>query len=392
MNHIPLKNGCHYSELSVHPKNWQKAKEITGPWRISYRFYDPSQPKPKQVVIKSMNAYKDLKKRREVTRELLDYEKHLLQNEGYNPFSKKVSEQVAQDITPNTPFIKALELALPRLKAKPKTKQDIRNILIPFAKAATQLYIDTLPLKEIRKRHIKFCLEQVAKNRPRFTANTFNHYRTYLSMLFVELEDLEAVEMNPIIAIKKEKTIKKQRKTLSEKEREKVREHLKQYPAFNRYVQIFFHSGARTSELLLVKALQVDLQKQRYLCTIEKGKQAREEYRTIKDIALPYWKELLSEANPDDYIFSKGLKPGANPIRPDQITKRWTRLVMEPLKIKATFYSLKHLNTKEMVDSLDEQAAAKLNAHQDTGMVIKIYDIGRDDRQHKRIKNVNNPF
>ncbi len=136
----------------------------------------------------------------------------------------------------------------------------------------------------------------------------------------------------------------------------------------------------------------VDLKNQVYKCDIRKGKQHREVLRTIKTIALPFWEEVLEDSNPEDYVFSKGLRPGPIQIRADQITKRWYKYVKKPLGITADFYSLKHVNSSEMVDILSEHDAAKLMGHTTTGMVRKIYDTKREDRQHTRIKDVGNKF
>jgi hypothetical protein len=76
----------------------------------------------------------------------------------------------------------------------------------------------------------------------------------------------------------------------------------------------------------------------------------------------------------------------------DMPTKYWRLHVKEALKIPIDFYSLKHLNTAEVVDALDEAAAAKLNAHTSTAMVVSIYDVKQKDRQHNRLKDVGNNF
>jgi integrase len=93
--------------------------------------------------------------------------------------------------------------------------------------------------------------------------------------------------------------------------------------------------------------------------------------------------------------------PGEFPINPLQITRRWRNQVKaEPSKdgksggigIKADFYSLKHSHSTEVVDLLSTHEAAQHNSHADDSMVTKVYDIRRADRQHDRIKKLNNPL
>lgn len=72
---INLPNGCKCSKISVHPKNWQsKSAKTTTDWYLSYRFYHPEYPQPKQVMVKGMNHFKELSQRQEATKTLLSQE------------------------------------------------------------------------------------------------------------------------------------------------------------------------------------------------------------------------------------------------------------------------------------------------------------------------------
>jgi integrase len=212
-------------------------------------------------------------------------------------------------------------------------------------------------------------------------------------ILFSELCESEIVDINPVRDIKKKKIVKHIRQVLTDEERILVNEHLKnKYPEFHRFLHIFYNSGARISELLRIKDSDVDLKKQRYKVIIQKGVEYREVWRTIKDIVLNYWNDILCQAAKGDYLFSIGLKPGKRQIQPYQIGKRWYRLVKKPLGIQADFYSLKHLHTTEVVDLLSEKEAAKHNEHISTAMVVGIYDVKRDDRHHNKVKGLDNKF
>jgi integrase len=189
------------------------------------------------------------------------------------------------------------------------------------------------------------------------------------------------------------KQVKRIRETLTAEERKTVAEHLeKNHPEFWRFVNVFFHSGARESELMRLKGKDVNLQDQTFKVTVLKGSSPEEVRKVIKTIALPFWIVALNECKPDEYVFSKGLKPGNTAISSNQITRRWLRHVKKALGIKADFYSLKHANTSEVVDLLSDEDAAKLNSHKGTGMVVKIYDTKRKDRQTERLKKINNKF
>lgn len=148
---------------------------------------------------------------------------------------------------------------------------------------------------------------------------------------------------------------------IHDKERQKIDNYLKpNFYTFWRFINIFFHSGARENEMLALQAKNVDVEKHRFKILIKKGRQKREVYRTIKDIALPLWVEILKDANPEDYLFSVGLKPGPKKIIREQITRRWNVHVKKKLNISADFYSLKHLNIDETADALDIKDASEM--------------------------------
>lgn len=398
-----LHNNCRCSKLSVHPKDWKTVRASTKKdWYITYRFYDPTvtdiktgKVKPKLITIKGMNTFKDVLQRRTITQNLLDNELDLLLNKAYNPITKQFShiEQTEYEIDPHTPFITALQLALEKIKCEKCTKEDIKSVLKYFEIAAIQLRFDKLQISQVKRKHIKLTLNHCEKVKEKWSANQFNHYRKYLSILFTELCELDAVEYNPIRDLSKQKTITKIRETLSTEDRIKVDAHLKNnHYNLWRFMHIFFHSGARESELVALKGVDVDLKKQRYKVIIKKGKTHRQVYKTIKDIALPLWTEIMQHCKADDFVFGLGLEANIKPTTNHLISKYWLKYVKKPLGITADFYSLKHSNTTETVNILSDEDAAKMNGHTSTAMVVSIYDVGRKDRVHDRLKGVCNSF
>ncbi len=225
------------------------------------------------------------------------------------------------------------------------------------------------------------------------SARNWNAYRTYLMMLFEQLDELEMVDHNPAKELKKRSETINLRLTLTQEERESVKLHLvSNYPEFYRFIQIFFHSGSRRTELLTLKVKDVNLEKEEYITLIKKGSQKRYAKKTIKNIVKPYWENQLQGANEDYYVFSKGLLPGASKIREEQVTRRWRRLVKDKLGIKADLYSLKHLNTDETSTLLDIEAAAKHNGHTSSKITKLQYAFGEEQRTRERLKQVNNAF
>lgn len=419
---IELPGGCYFTgkpgdpikgiapSLTVNPKNWNsKVASVKKPWYIGYRFHDPlhrqKYPNGKLILVRGMNEEKTWEKRKLATEVLMQIELDNLMVNGYNPITGK-STPIEQpdgdptDIMPYTPLKLALRKALDLMKCGKSTKDDIASMLKYIDEAIIRLKYTNLQVGDVTRRNIVKILDNCGRNKAKWSAHTFNKYRSYLMSLFRIIVRLEAIGGNPVNDIEKEATIRRIRTVLTPEERKRVNDHLKvNYYRFWRYMQIFFHSGSRTTELLSLKIKDVDLKRQQYKVLIKKGKSYKEVLKTIKNVALPYWQEVLSDfsngdgVNGESYVFHKDLRPGGKaPIRPEQITRRWEVHVKQKLKIYVDFYSLKHLNTTEVVSMLSEEDAARLNAHEGTSMVRNVYDVGRSDRQHERLKRVGNAF
>lgn len=394
---ISLPNNCRCSEIKVSPSNWKRASASTKkPWKIHYRFYDPTFDKPHQVTIKAgINKVKDLDQRRGLVEGLIRLEKEKLQVKGYNPITNSQIESLAldSDISPNTFFVEALNKALDKLYIARRTKIDVKSVIKGVETASKQLRINTLPISAVSRKHLKKVLEQCGKNNSRWSARRYNLYRAYLLMLFKELVELETVGFNPVRDISKMKETKRLRTVLTDEQRKLINKHLQKVDyRFWLFVHLFFHSGARLQELTQLKKSDVNLSAQTYKTIVRKGKSYKEVERTIKDVAIPFWEGFTKDAQEDDYLFGIDFLPASKQMVPDTITRRWQKWVKIGLKIQVDLYSLKHLNTTETVGLVGEKAAAQQNAHNTTAMVISTYDVHRAGRQHDILKSVNNKF
>lgn len=401
-----LPNNCRVGKISVFPKNWKDKnanKKLI--WRIWYRFCDDNLKQTKKIVIKGMNRTDDLKEKQEHLQLLLTDEIEALKN-GYNPILKKQYNPVSNsyqveinsnELNPETPFIKALELAHKDLKVVHQFWIDIRSTIKYIGMSAKELNMDQIPVKNISRKHIKRILTNCAEVKKNWSANRFNAYRRDLTMLFVALLELEAVDSNPVRDIAKQKTIRKIKRILTPEECKLIDEFTKKYDRrFWLLIHIFFHSGSRTTEMFRVRLEHVNLKEQTVLYTVLKGNRPFEVLRPIKNIALRFWKEACKGANPGDYIFSKGLQPGPEPISPRQATNRWKRHIKGDKKkgklgITCTWYSLKYLNSDQVDEQKGLRIAAKLNSHKNTA-TTKLYAVNSDARDMEEIKKIKNAF
>lgn len=450
---ISLLNGCSRSEIICTPENWDvdplslKEKEImhllAQEWRVSYRYYDPAFKGTKlwgkQFPAKGMNKYKSLQERQDITKILIKELTSLLDQEYYNPITKKIVLPQFRELDSDTPFSIALTEAHKKLKCAQGTKDDIERALVHMQAAILRLNLAKTPVSEIKIRECILLLNKVRemKHKKRdsdilllkadfkalkidkvkyahelrklekyiFGASSFNHYRAYLLMLFKEIIPLANLAGNPVAGIPKEKVIKKIRDVLTDDQRKLVNDYLhKKYYNYWRFLQIFFHSGARITEILRIEPRHVDLKNQRYKALILKGAGYEETWKVIKTIALPYWQEAIRDAallpakGQPVYLFSKNQAPGHTMINEEQIGRRWRERVKNKAtlgNVTADFYALKHLNSTETRTIAGAAAAAAQNSHKSEAMVVNIYDVQREERKlqdMEQLKQVNNPF
>lgn len=392
---ISLPNGCSCSELTVNPNNWKtcKASSLEKNWYIQYYFYDTTINQKKFVVIKGMNRLKTLDERREATRQLMENELYQLQVKGYNPITGSFAQIPKSGINPSTRFIDALWQAFEYLKLEGTTKLDIKTLIRHCEVAAKKLGLMKYEIQSIKRRHIIQILEVLPSLKKSWSAYSYNNSRAYLMMLFKKLLLMEAVETNPVKEIPKEEVPAKLKSVLTWKQREQVSKYLaKVDPIYYRFIQIFFHSGCRRTELCRLKVSDVDLNNQVFKVLVKKGRKQREALRPIKNVSLKFWKEQLKDAGPNDFVFSSSFKPGKYQLQPKKITNKWKGYVKQDLEIDIDFYSLKHLNLDETSTILDAQAAAKMAGHTSPVITLKHYLVNEEQRELEKLKKVNNRF
>jgi len=392
---IALPNGCNCSELTVTPKDWKtcKVSAMARNWHIQYYFYDTALKQRKFVLVKGMNRLKTLNERREATSQLIENELYQLKEKGYNPITGKFLIEKVFGINPKTGFIDALWQAYNLIKLEPTTLVDIRSLIRFLDIAAKKAGIERMEIQSVKRRHLRQLLEMIGEYKKGWSSYSYNNSRAYLLMLYKKLLEEDAVEVNPVKEIPKQKGVQKLKRILDKEERLKIDKHLKEVdPDYRRFIHIFFHSGSRKTEMVRLKVADVDLEKRVFKLLIKKGSQQREVLRPIKNIALDFWKEQLQKASPGDYVFSSDFKPGKTKTTTKRMSNKWKEYVKKGLKIDIDFYSLKHLNLDETSMILDAEAAAKMAGHTSTVIILKHYLINEEERKMEKLRKVDNDF
>lgn len=377
---------------------------------MSYRFYDPRYPKPKQVIIKGMNDYKELTDRQIATQSLYDNEIEKLEG-GYNPRTGAlpINQETQTDevskfvMAPDTPFIAALRRVIHESHYSSEVKIDLRSVLKYTGFAALKLKIESKPINTIKKREIRAILKVLPEIKEKWSNRTHNYYKAHLSMIFKYLFNEDVIEYNPVDGIELMQHTVGKRDTLTDEQRIMIDDDLrKDNFGFWMFMQIFFHSGSRTTELLKVQEADVDLVKQEVEYLVKKGKVFRRVKRPIKDSVLIYWRIALSKCakGKNQYVFSEGLVPGDLPIRREQISRRWRRWVKNKKDANGNpkygenvpdWYSLKHLNSTETAALIGKEAAAQHNAHS-LKIFEQVYDVKAEERNAVLVRKLPNSF
>lgn len=283
---------------------------------------------------------------------------------------------------------KSLDYAFSKLKVEPHTQECVASSLKYIQLSIRALGYNQVEVHRITRKHIRQIMDHCEEER-KLSARNWNAYRTYLAMLFEQLLEYELVENNPVKLLRKRQEDEVVRDTLTLEQRKLLVSHLQETdPVFLRFIQIFFHSGARRTELFSLRIENIHLDKSYYQVLVKKGRKKRWVTKVIKDIALPYWREQVGN-HLSGYLFSVGLLPGNKPIRPEQVTRRWKRHIKNKLGITADLYSLKHLNTDEVSAELSIAEAAKLNSHS-VQMARKHYAVNETMRELERVKKIKN--
>lgn len=397
-----LQNNCKRSEIKIIPENLfslSPEEAIKTNCMVYCRYYDPEfkLKYPKGYVYrKSLNGFKTHKLRITAAKAMVKDMETILDDELYNPITKKFYQDETAEFSERTPVLEAMTKIQPYIKGGDKYLYEIKRIVIKIKPIFEKLGYDRLKISEIKLRHIKIALETA-----KLTEKNFNKYRIHLKRVFDELIEFGCLEHNPCASIKKKITTQTKREIFEDEKLKIVHDYLKQnYYYFFRYFKIFFYSGARSTELFRLQKKHVNLQNREYDLLIQKRAGTYQwEKKVILSAAFPYWKEIMDLAqNDDDYLFSKMLAPGPSKINSWQISARWRRLIKnsskikdnngEAIKVTEDFYSLKHY----FLDKLDETQNIKfsqvMGSHKSDKTTTSHYTVNREKRTRNALKKL----
>lgn len=395
------------------PENWEltlypKDQDITKDWYVEIKFQDPDTgEKFRKQKRDGMNYYKDLASRYEFAKTVMKALKNKIL-EGWNPFIKNKSSiyLALSDLSAMT-FNEALEYGLKSKKPslEPKSYTDIRGVK-DFAKvAAVKCRLSYLPIGETRKKHIKILMDQIASDRQavydkapkgkkyhgkKFTGNSYNKYRTFLQVIFAELEELEAIDFNPCDKLKNRPEIDTNlHRHATNQEMTLIKDHLiRNYPGLHIYLAFEYLTGIRPKELFGLQITDIDWFGQCFELQPTDGKSKTKKARRvpIPNALMPYLKKLnLERYQPNDFIFSDNFQPGPNRKHRDYVTKIWRNAVKIKLGVNVSLYSFKGRGGEDKRKAGIEAGSVSAQYGHSSMNMTKIYLKGEQDRINKEI-------
>jgi site-specific recombinase XerD len=377
----------HHSQIKCYPISWDKnlKSNLAKTWEIQYTFYCPDHPNGHPVRFKGMNRCKTLEEKQEMTRYLIDLEKEKLEK-GYNPITQEF-ETEHYEVNEDTPFIRALNIALYKIKVSENTRLSMIDPVKLITVAANKTGKALMKISEVRKRDVRVMLDYILKQG--YSNDRYNRVKANVGIIYNYFVDLEIFEHNYIHFIKKIPHTPKIRTIYRDKDKEKFEELKTSNYKLWRFLKLFYYSQSRITEFRNIKLSDVFYNKQYFIIFEKKGKRYHQVMKPINFDVSHLWNEVLLESKQGDvYLFSNKLQPGPEPCTKNSICNKYRFWVKEKLRINADMYALKHTFANDVTKQYGIYEAQKALGHTNQ-RTTEIYAVDyREDllNQQKHIK------
>lgn len=369
-------------------------KDLTVPWYVYFSF-------DKKLVKKrfGINYAKDYELR---MLEAVEVQKilHNKLKDGWNPFFEDIYKYNS-----NLKFIEALDFAykskVPNISKK--TAQDYNNSLNFFKTATNGLKLQTLPILDVKRIHVKAIFDKIKLDRS-WSNKSYNKNLGYLKAIFSELVTENIIENNPAHQIKSLKVPKTEANIVAtDSEVLRIKEKLlNDFPSFYVFIICIFHTGIRPKELLSITIGMIDLKNNQINLKAEITKTNGFRIVPINKYLKVYFENMNLESYPKNYflfgskrklkkqVLNKDLDfvPAVNSLSRDCATKLWKSLVKDDLGINVNQYSMKHLGAnKKILAGMELDSLRELYGHGSMLMTEKYAKIVKEIHRNQIMEN-----
>jgi len=299
--------------------------------------------------------------------------------EGWIPVGLEPAVPEAKSMNLYQALLFAMDKKQPDLA--PKTFADY-NCTIRFCKdALNSLNMAMLPIKEVKRVHIKTILENIKTSR-KWSNKAYNKGLHHIQAILSELLQWDILEDNPAHKIKPlpvEDTFANRPPTPDEHTKIKA-ELEKNHPYYMVFMATLHDTGIRPVELTRITLSMIDVNK-RLIFMPARITKNRKKPRTVQisNALWPYLAMYVTPGFPEDwYLFGsdrisgrgnegsfEDFIPGPTQLKRDTSTTRWRRIVKLGLGIDVNQYAYKHFGADNKYRAgIDIEAISNMFGHQ----------------------------
>tara|TARA_R110002050_G_scaffold265465_2_gene406593 strand:- start:26834 stop:28114 length:1281 start_codon:yes stop_codon:yes gene_type:complete len=347
--------------LKDHNGNLEKS------WFVEFYYWSDSDQKLKRKRlttvpgIQSPNYAKSKKERYSEFKVIIDAIDYLLRH-GWTPENRIPENNITKVADPEYYLAaEAIKRAadLKKNEVKAKTEKDYQRTASKFIEFLHLKGLHEKPIDKVKRAHVLDWLRSVISDGAK--PKTRNNYHSYLSGLFEKLIEEEITNVNPCHGIKQLKTTVEKHQAYTMEELKIISEFLAKHdPTLKTYIQFIGFTFLRPSEILSIKARQVNLKQRTILLKANKAKRGKTEIVFVIDRLLPALNEILEKAQPNDFLFSKNNGPGPQEMKhTDLFSRRWNKyrdIINDQYKLSLgpnhTLYAMRHTFIQDIYRTL----------------------------------------
>lgn len=317
---------------------------------IEFYAFDPASGSQRRKRIK-VNTIKGVRQRREYAKEVMRRISEHLHN-GWNPWTCRAIEEYEL-------FDDCLDKwdeHVHKLHSNGLYRRQTFDDYVSKIKILREFIADRKPIRYMYQFDKKFCvafLDYVYIERNN-GAQTHNNYLNWLRTLAQWFMDRGIIDRKPTDGIQpiSRRLFEKSRTCIPSDKLKEIGEWTKKHdPRFALACQLLYYCFIRPVEMTRLKVSDFNLQESTVTIPATASKNKKTQTVTVPKKVLLYAVELgVFSAPMQDYIFSKGLKPGQTMIDPKLFRDHWAK-VSKNLKLKSEwkFYSLKDSGITDML-------------------------------------------
>jgi integrase/recombinase XerD len=384
-----MQNGT----VTAHMKNWNMAKNLIKyipaqlhegkRWYIDFYVEHPGSDKLVRKQIK-VNRIKLIAERRKYAKRLVQ-EINIKLSNGWNPFIEQEAPKAFYRLSTATK-----SFLDDKRDKRPDTIRSYKNFLKLFQEWILEKYRDDIYVINVNSSMAVEFMEEMW--RKQIGANRYNNYLGFQILFFNWLIEHNYSKSNPFKTVKKRKNTEKIRvMEISGEDRKKIRDYLKNHN--RRYlamVLLAYHSLLRPKEIVYLKGINVNIEKQTIIVDGSFSKNHKERIATIPNVLVNLMKEIMIDVGDNDYLFSKTFQKGRILLDRREVSRYWNDLRNTiKLKKEIQFYSLRDSGIiQKLRDGLNPKVVMELADHSSLEVTNKYVKMSAKEANQEAMKKI----